>query len=76
MGWGGARPGSRRSQASYAGLVVIAGVHLKSSVGKGREELLNLIAYLRPYHRDDEWVIAGDFNWPDSEPFLEFDGIR
>jgi hypothetical protein len=30
---------------------------------------------LRLHHRDDEWIIAGDFDWPNSEPLFETNEI-
>lgn len=56
------------------GIVAIAGVHLtagrsSSILEKKREEISALVAYLQLHHAQDHWIIAGDTNWPDTEPF-------
>lgn len=54
------------------GAVAIAGIHLTAgktepTLNKKRTELSALAAYLHLHHASDEWVVAGDTNWPDSE---------
>ncbi|KAF7986588.1 hypothetical protein HWV62_26356 [Athelia sp. TMB] len=56
------------------GLIALAGIHLTAGrsepiLEKKRLELSTLASYLRVHHEADEWVVAGDTNWPDSEPF-------
>jgi endonuclease/exonuclease/phosphatase family metal-dependent hydrolase len=56
------------------GTVVIAGVHLSAGCAapilqKKKEELSALVDYLHRNHASDEWIVVGDMNWPDSEPF-------
>ena len=56
------------------GSVAIAGIHLTAGrasmvLKKKIQEITNLVAYLRSHFAAQEWIVMGDTNWPDSEPF-------
>lgn len=56
------------------GSVAIAGIHLTAgrasmALEKKSQEITNLVAYLQSHHSAHDWIVMGDTNWPDSEPF-------
>lgn len=78
--WTSVELGGKHKPATVAcfrtpyGTIAIAGIHLTAGrastiLEKKRQELSTLVAYLQLHHSTDEWVVVGDTNWPDSEPF-------
>ncbi|KAH8836019.1 hypothetical protein DL96DRAFT_1576408 [Flagelloscypha sp. PMI_526] len=56
------------------GSIVIAAVHLSAGrtgpvLEKKAAELSVALSHLQTHYPNDDWIVIGDMNWPDSEPF-------